>query len=460
MRSTDEPESGGMIRTPDAMESYLAAFTALETRGGSAGPAWLRERRQQAVARFRELGFPSPREEDWRHTNVAPIATARFAPFSDEIFEQLDPAALESFAPGDETWTRLVFVNGRFSSKLSSRGALPSSVRVTSLAEALVTEAAALEAHLAAHACDGDAFTALNTGLFEDGAFVAIPEDVAAEAPIHLVFLVAARQPGVRAMAQPRTLIVAGPRSRATLVEHYVGLDRAVYFTNAVTEVVLQDGAFLEHYKVQEESLGAYHVGVLQLAHGRDTGFTSSSIALGGQLVRNTLRVLFEAEGGACTLNGLYLVGGRQHVDNHVTVDHARPRCTSRQLYKGILDGTSRGVFNGRIIVRRDAQKTDAHQTNKNLLLADGPQVNSKPWLEIFANDVKCTHGAADGQLAEEALFYLRSRGLCGATARTLLTYGFANEVIKRVRIEPLRTYVERRLLSRLVDGRVTEGAV
>lgn len=458
MRPAAERKSHGTTRTPVAAESYLAAFTALETRGDAVGPPWLRERRRQAIVRFRDLGFPSPREEDWKYTNVAPIATAGFEPFADEIFEPVDPVALDPFAPGDETWTRLVFVNGQFSSKLSSRGALPPGVRVGSLAEALASEGAALKPHLAAHTRDGDVFTALNTGLFQDGAFVAIPEGAAVEAPIHLVFLSAAQESGVQAMAQPRTLVVAGRRSRATIVEHYAGLNRAVYFTNAVTEVVLEDGAFLDHYKVQEESLKAYHIGTLQLWHGGDTTFTSNSIALGGQLVRNTLRVCFEAEGGTCTLNGLYVVGGRQHVDHHITVDHARPRCASRQLYKGVLDGTSRGVFNGRIIVRRAAQKTDAHQANKNLLLADGPQVYSKPWLEIFADDVKCTHGAADGQLAEEALFYLRSRGLGDAAARTLLTYGFANEVIERIRVEPLRAYVERRLLSRLVNGRITEG--
>jgi Fe-S cluster assembly protein SufD len=441
-----------MVATPK--DTYLAGFEALE-RAGTAAPAWLHRIRRSAIDRFAEVGFPTVRLEDWKYTNVAAIAAAAFPPVLDEAPAGPGAEALEPFAfatPGP----RLVFVNGRYSAKLSSPASLPSGVRVTSLAEALVTDAAVVERHLARH---GDwarnGFTALSAAFAQDGAFVHLAPGTRVEEPIHLLFVAAA--PAAPVLSQPRNLVVAERESRATIVEHYVAVGDDTYLTNAVTEVVAGEGAIVEHYRVQQESRRGFHVGTTEVRQARDSRFTSGSVSLGGRLARHDLNVRFDAEGASCELDGLYVVGDRQHVDNHTLIDHARPRCTSRQLYKGVLDGASRAVFNGRVIVRPDAQRTDAHQTNKNLLLSASAEVDTKPQLEIFADDVKCTHGAAVGQLGEDAVFYLRSRGLGEAAARTLLTYGFVSDVLARIAVEPLRARLDALLMARLRDARAKE---
>lgn len=444
-----------MATTVSVTEQYLAAFDVFERTGAAAGPSWLRSLRRAAIARFAELGFPTAREEEWRYTSVAPIVEAAFPPAVDQDANGVDAEAIGPFMLGSAEWSRLVFVNGHYSAKLSSVRPLPDGVRVANLAEALVTDGQLLESQLGRYARDArDGFAALNAAFLQDGAFVYLPAGTRVQEPIHLLFVAAA---GV--LAQPRTLIVAGPASEATIIEHYVGLADRAYCENAVTDVAAGDGAVVRHYKLQEEGEQAFHVAAIQVDQQRDSTFRSCSAAMGGRLVRNTLGVRLAAEGGTCTLDGLYVVGGRQHVDNHVTVDHAQPRCASQQLYKGVLAGRSRAVFNGRILVRRDAQKTDANQTNKTLLLTEGPEVYSKPQLEIFADDVRCTHGAAEGQLADEAIFYLKSRGLREETARTLLTYGFASEVIGRIPVEPVRAHLDRLLLARLREGRAREAA-
>jgi Fe-S cluster assembly protein SufD len=311
-----------------------------------------------------------------------------------------------------------------------------------------------IERHLGRHVrWNSNVFAALNTAFVQDGGFVFLPPEARGETPIELVFL--ATTPGV--VAQPRTLIVAGRHSRLTVVERYVGITDEAYFTNAVTEIVAGPGAALDHYVVQEQGADAFHVATVHAALERDSTLATCEATFGGRLARTTLALTFAGEGARGAINGLYVVGGRQHVDHHVTVDHAVPRCASRQLFKGVLDGTARAVFSGRVIVRPDAQKTDATQTNKHLLLSDGVEVDSKPQLEIFADDVKCTHGAAEGQLAPEALFYLKSRGLGEETARALLTYGFAHEVLERVAVEPLQAYLDRLLMARLRSGLITK---
>jgi Fe-S cluster assembly protein SufD len=359
-----------------------------------------------------------------------------------------------SGAPTLAIWPRLVFVDGRYSPKLSTAGSLPGGGRAGSLAEAMITEREMVERHLGRHAdWDGNVFAALSTAFVQDGAFVCLPAEAQAETPLELLFL--ATTPGV--VAHPRTLIVAGLHSRLTVIERYVGLTDEAYFTNAVTEVVVGPGAAVDHYVLQEQGAEAFHVVTLHAALERDSALSTCGATFGGRLARTTLALEFAGEGARGAINGLYAVGGRQHVDHHVTVDHAVPRCASRQLFKGVLDGTSRAVFNGRILVRPNAQKTDATQTNKHLLLSDGVEVDSKPQLEIFADDVKCTHGAAEGQLAPEALFYLKSRGLGEASARALLTYGFAREVLERVAVAPLQAYLDHLLMARLRTGQTTK---
>jgi Fe-S cluster assembly protein SufD len=342
---------------------------------------------------------------------------------------------------------RLVFVNGRYSSRLSSRPSLPGGVRLSSLADTQTAGNELAEPHLARHAgWDANVFAALNTAFLRDGALLHLPDEASLAEPIELLFI--ATVPG--GLTQPRVLVVAGAHSRATVIERYVGLTEDTYFTNTVTEVVAGPGATVDHYVLQEQGSSAFHVATLHASLQRDSVFSTCGVTLGGQLSRATLTVAFGAEGGRGALRGLYLAGGRQHVDHHVTVDHAVPRCSSEQLYKGVLDGTARAVFNGRILVRPDAQKTDARQTNKHLLLSDGVEVDSKPQLEIFADDVRCTHGAAEGQLTPESIFYLRSRGLAEATARRLLTFGFAREVIARIGVEALQAHLDRTLMARL----------
>jgi Fe-S cluster assembly protein SufD len=433
-------------------DRYLADFEAFQRNGAARAPSWLRDLRQAAIGRFAELGFPTVREEAWRHTSVAPVVERAFRPPDGRAPEGREHDALASFQLGSAPW-RLLFVNGLFSAKWSSIQSLPGRARLLSLAEALVTEAGLVKPYLARYAdSEHNGFTALNTAFSRDGAFVSLPAGARLPEPIHLVFVGASD-----ALAQPRILVVAGPGSEATIIEHYVGLAGHAYLTNAVTEIVVGEGASIRHYTLLEESEPAFHVGTIRVDQDRDSTFRACSAAMGGRLVRNNLGVLLRAPGASCVLDGLYVVTGRQHVDNHVAVDHAAPRCASQQLYKGILDGRSRAVFNGRILVRRDAQKTDANQTNKSLLLAEGPEVYSKPQLEIFADDVRCTHGAAEGQLAEEVIFYLKSRGLGEATARTLLAYGFARQVIDRIAVDSLRARLDRLLLARLRPAQVAE---
>ncbi|MGH7300387.1 MAG: Fe-S cluster assembly protein SufD, partial [Candidatus Rokuibacteriota bacterium] len=326
--------------------------------------------------------------------------------------------------------------------------------RVGSLAEALITDEPTVRAHLAADVAPGDAFGALNAAFWPDGAFLHVPAGVRLEEPIQLLFVATAGAPGAD---HPRSVIVLEPESRAVLVESYVALGEEAYLTNASTEMALGPGAGLEHHRIVLEGRRAFHVGRIRVRQGPDSRFASHAVTLGGRLVRSEVDVRLDAPGAECALNGLFVVGGAQHVDTHTVVDHARPRTTSRQLYKGVLDGRSRGVFNGRVVVRPGADGTDAHQTNKNLILSDGVEVDSKPQLEIFADDVKCSHGAADGQLAEDAIFYLESRGLDEVAARTLLTHGFANEVLGRIGVEPVRAWCEELLRGRLRGGRVPE---
>ncbi|HEX9820133.1 MAG TPA: Fe-S cluster assembly protein SufD [Methylomirabilota bacterium] len=436
-----------------AKDRYLAEFEALERQGALRSPSWLSPLRRRAIDRFGGRGFPTTRDEDWRYTNLAALTTMPFQPAAPSP-DGVPAGALERLALAGAEWPRLVFVDGHYSPKLSTARPLPGDGRVGSLAEAMITDGDLVGLHLGRHVgWDGNVFAALSTAFIQDGAFVCLPAEARGATPIELVFL--ATTPGV--VAQPRTLIVAGRHSRLTVVERYVGLTDEAYFTNAVTEVVAGPGATVDHYVLQEQGAEAFHVATLHAALERDSAFATCGATFGARLARTTLTLAFAGEEARGAVNGLYVVGGRQHVDHHVTVDHAVARCASQQLFKGVLDGTARAVFNGRIVVRPDAQKTDAIQTNKHLLLSDGVEVDSKPQLEIFADDVKCTHGAAEGQLAPEALFYLRSRGLEEATARALLTYGFAREVLERVTVEPLRGYLDSLLVARLRTGRTTK---
>jgi Fe-S cluster assembly protein SufD len=433
--------------------AYAASFRALQDREGASSPSWVERLRESAFMRFEELGFPTTHQEEWKYTNVAPIAKTKFeAAFEKRAGESaLDAAELQAFSYEEARGSHLVFVNGFYRSELSSIEALPASVAAMDIADALKDEkyGNVVREQLARSAdFSENAFTALNTAFLASGAFVLIPEGVQVESPLHLLFLSDGR--GVLTASFPRVLIVAERGSTATVIESYAGVREDAYFTNAVVEINLADGARLNHYKVQRESTEAFHVATTQATMGRDSSFNSTTVTLGARLSRHNINVMLDHEGAECWVDGLYIVGEGQHTDTHSLIDHRQPHCTSHQLYKGILDGKSRAVFNGKVFVRVGAQQTDAKQTNRNLLLSNEARVDTKPQLEIFADDVKCAHGATVGQLEEEELFYLVSRGLSPDIARNLLTYGFAEEVIEKIKVESIRAQLDKAVLNRL----------
>jgi Fe-S cluster assembly protein SufD len=445
-----------MIDVTEERDLYLSNFALLEKSLSGKEPAWLHRIRKEAMARFAELGFPSTRNEEWRFTNVAPLVKTPFKPAS---YQPAAPAAgsIERFTLGRWAGYQLVFINGQFSKEYSSPQLLSRGVQVSNLATALQSDAGWLDSHLARYASyEEHPFVALNTAFIAEGALINIPKDTVVEEPIHLLFISIGN--GEATVSHPRNLIVAGPNSQTKVIESYAGVDDGIYFTNAVTEIVAGENAVIDHYKVQRESVRAFHVATLQVQQARSTNVSTHSISLGGALVRNDVNAVLDGEGCDCVLNGLYMVAGRQHVDNHTRIDHAKPHCSSRELYKGILDEKARAVFNGRIIVRPGAQKTDSKQTNKNLLLSEEALVNTNPQLEIYADDVKCTHGATIGQLSADALFYLRSRGIGLDTARNLLTYAFASDITGRIKIEAVRAELEQVLFAQLPqDEKVVE---
>lgn len=441
-----------MMETIDQKKNwYLSNFEVFEKSLNGEATSHIHTIRKSAISRFVELGFPTTHDEEWKYTDVAPLANVPFTSILGYPADGLVVRDIEQFALGKGN--RLVCVNGHFSKDLSSISSLPAGVTMGSLAVALRNDSALVEQHLTRYArYDDNAFTALSTAFLRDGVFVAIPDGIILEEPIQLLFI--ATGPNTEFVSHPRNLILVGKNSQVSIVESYVNLTNNTYFTNAVSEIALGENAVLEHEKFQNESSRSFHIGTLQVHQDRSSNFISNSISFGGALVRNNITSVLDGDGSECTLNGLYVVTGDQHIDNHTTIDHAKPHCGSHELYKGILAGKSKGVFNGKIIVRKDAQKTDAKQTNKNLVLSDEAVIDTKPQLEIFANDVKCTHGATVGQLDDEAIFYLRSRGIGARDAQDILISAFANDVMNRIKVEPLRNRLREILHERLEQER------
>ncbi|HEY6293497.1 MAG TPA: Fe-S cluster assembly protein SufD [Terriglobia bacterium] len=444
-----------MTAVQDKQDIYFERFTALARERAGHEPSWLGEIRRAAIDRFGDLGFPTTHHEEWRFTNVTPIARTLFVPAK-------APSEFLSVRLSDGmAWLKgchvLAFLNGR-KGELEPDG-MPSGVSVGNLAQALSgtlpSTDPAVEAHLARHAGYEDhAFVALNTGLFEDGALIQVAPNAVVNQPIVLLF---ATIPGAEStLTHPRNLVLVGAGAQASFIEIHVGFDGSrgkspvIYFTNAVTEVVAGENAIVDYTRIQDETDHGFHVGILQVEQGRSSSVTTHSIALGGRLDREEVRAVLNGEGAEALLHGLYVIGGHQHVDNHTLIDHAKPHCSSREVYKGVLDGHAAGVFNGKIAVRKDAQKTDSKQSNKNLLLSEDATINTKPQLEIYADDVKCTHGATIGQIDPEAVFYLRSRGLGLEEARNLLIRAFADDILDRIKFEPLRSGLREALRSRM----------
>jgi Fe-S cluster assembly protein SufD len=412
-------------------------------------PSWLLPLRKTGIANFAKLGFPTLHDEDWRFTNVAPLAKLPLQPASEPANDTAAKTVLGKYIFAHLPGARLVFVNGYYSTALSSLRGLPSGVKMSNLAAAMVANSVFVEKQFCQCALtDDNAFAALNQAFFHDGGFVYVPAGVSIAEPIQFVFISTAKQGGET--IQPRNLIIAEANSRATIIESYLSTHNAAYFTNAVTEIAAGDNATLEHVKFQDEAADAFHLATIAGKLGRASHVKIHSFALGAKLSRTSIRANLAGEGLECILNGLYLTRDEQLADHHMIVEHAQPHCASHEYFNGILDDKSRGVFHGRILVRKIAQKTDAKQTNKNLLLSDNATADTKPQLEIYADDVKCTHGATIGQLNDESIFYLRSRGIGADNARRMLIHAFAGEIIARVKHDSVREELDKLVWNRL----------
>lgn len=417
---------------------------AFAARSAGNEPAWLAPLREQAMATFAANGFPTPRSEDWHYTSLAPVASVPF-----RLGGQSGSTNVADIAPYTlrAEWPAFVIHNGAFSPALSSLDALPEGVQVIDLATAWTTEPALLEQWLGKVADPAHPMTALNTGLMRDGVVIVIRKDAVADRPIHVMHVADAG--AELSAALPRVLIVAERHSKATVIESFVGLSDAEYLVNAVAEVVVHEGATLHHVKIQREGSKATHVGTTEVRQARDSHYLNFSFAMGGKLSRTNVYTILDGENCGVTLNGLYLADGQQHVDHQTRVEHAQPHCFSRELYKGVLDGEARAVFNGKVYVHPIAQKTDGKQSNHTLLLSPEARIDTKPQLEIFADDVKCTHGATVGRLDPVGLFYMRSRGVGVEQARKLMTYAFAADVLETIEDETIRTALEELTLER-----------
>lgn len=430
-----------------ANTSHLSRFEEFERGVAGNSPGWLRALRTAGIAHFAHQGFPTVQHEEWRFTDVSPITALPFKPATQPQYDGATEKAIEAQTFGGMTCHRLVFLNGHFSPQLSTLLPRPDGVKLGCLAAAVHSDGPLVEKHLGRHASYTDnPFVALNTAFVQDGAFLHIPARVEMTEPVHLLFLTT--ESGLTTF--PRNLIIADHDSSVKIVEDYVSLAPAAHFTCPTTEIIVAENASVEHARLQRENEAAFHVGMTQAAQAAASRVLSHSISLGGRLARHNIHLALNGPGIDSILNGLYLVGENQLVDHHTVADHASPYCNSHEFYHGILGGKAQGVFNGKIFVRPQAQKTDAKQTNRNLLLSDHATIHTKPQLEIFADDVKCTHGATVGQLDEQAIFYLRSRGIGYDDARNMLVHAFAGGILDRITIDAVRAELERTLFDRL----------
>ena len=441
-----------IMRATESQAQYVAAYKRIMSGAAKRLPAWLSALRDEGFARFEALGFPTLKDEDWKYTPVEPITGQSFARANGEA-TRVSPSDFVTRSMIDPTAPRLVFVNGIYTPDLSRTGNLERGVVVASLGDFINADEKTAAASLGRYASgQRQPFVALNTAFLEDGAVVSLGSGCRADGPIYLVFLSSGE--GQPVVSHPRTLILLGAGSEAKIIESFLGLPGGAYFCNPVTELVAGPNTAIEHYRLQQESDAGYHIGALVAHLERGSQLTAHAVSLAGALVRNNVRVVLNGEGAECTLNGLYLADGKQHIDNFTEIEHAKPHASSWELYKGILGGSAHGVFNGKIVVHKDAQKTNARQTNKNLLLSENAVVNTQPQLEIYADDVKCSHGSSVGQMDGDALFYLRSRGLGLEEAKNLLSFAFARDVVGRMKIDSLRQRLDDYLVARLEGPR------
>jgi Fe-S cluster assembly protein SufD len=422
-------------------EQFLAEFESMEEKWSRNGSSWLLPLRKEAMARFSELGIPAPNDENWRQTNLKPIRETVFSRAPEAVLDTQGLQILDTMTIEGAGSNRLVFINGRYSKEYSNLEEFQSGIVVSSLAEALKSGGDRVKSSLTKIAgYDDHAFVALNTAFIEDGAYVYLPENAAVDKPLQLIYISTGGSEAV--VSHPRNLVIAERGSRARFIESYGAVGEGVYLTNAVTEIYLEEKANISHCKLQLESPNAFHFASIRAHQALGSNLANHNISIGGKLIRNDIGTVLDDENAVCTLNGLYLGIGNQHIDNHTDIDHAKPNCNSFELYKGILDEKASAIFKGKILVRQDAQKTDAVQSNHGLLLSETANLYTRPQLEIYADDVKCTHGATVGELDEKAIFYLRSRGIDEKSARAIMIAAFAQELVDDIELESVRTMV------------------
>ena len=437
-------------------ESYVERLSEFLDSAQKDAPEWVTTLRREAISGFGKLGFPTLSDEEWRFTNLAALRRSSFSIAGNGI-SGVSEKSVDSCGFAGLDCLRLVFVNGRFASSLSDAGDAGEGVLVKSLSEAIREQGDLVREHLARYAdYEKDAFISLNTSYFEDGVFVHVPDGTVLEKPVHVLHVSTDEDRPL--FINPRNLIIVGQSSAARVIEHYVSASQSVYFSNVVTEVVCAENANLEHYRLEFESRKAFNFSTLRVNQQKNSNIASHSILCGGAIVRNNVHPVLAGEGCNSDIYGLFISEGRQHMDNFMRVEHASPHCDSRQFYNGVLDDRSKGVFHGRILVHEGAEKTDAKQTNRNLLLSDTAQIDTKPQLEIYNDDVKCTHGATIGQMDEEALFYLRSRGIPMRKAKIIMLRAFTSETLEHMSIDSVREVLESVVMKwfeqRLQDGK------
>lgn len=441
-----------MMQVSKEVENYVKDFRSFENNGASGAPAWLKELRSNAIGKFSELGFPTVKQEDWRFTNILPLTKISFGHTTEKELPNIRYSDIAKFVVEKSSKSLFVFIDGYFNKDLSNLSALPKEVVAGNLSQSVAANGEFIKKHLGKHlSLQSHPFAALNSAFVHDGAFVHLPQGIAAGQPIQLLFISSSPK-NAHVVSYPRNLLIVDERASATFIETYASLSDDISFSNAVTEVFVGKESAVDFVKIVQESEKAFHVGTMQIQQEDRSRFTAFSLALGGSITRNDINITVNGAQCETMLDGLYVPANEQLVDHHTFIDHRQPNCSSREIFKGIISGSSRSVFNGKIFVRKEAQKTDSKQTNRNLLLSDKATVDTKPQLEIFADDVKCTHGATVGGLDAASLFYVKSRGIGEEAARALLTVGFASEVTNYINDSGLRKHVDALIIERLQE--------
>ena len=437
-------------------EWYISAFSSFEKGLNGQTKIPFHKHRKNALSQLNMLGFPTTKHEDWKYTNLDSLLKINFEPASKDMDVEIDRNSIKKFLIAEKDFHLIVFINGSFSKELTSIKSVGQNIIIDSLNSAFKNHSNLINDHIGKYtSTQEDSFTALNTAFSYDGAFVYLPENAKLEKPVQFLFL--SDSESQSKLHTLRNLFIAENHSQATIIETYAGLSDNTYFTNTVSEIIADENSQIDHFKIQSESNNAFHIGSTFIHQDQNSNFTSNSFSFGGKLVRNNLNSILDGEGIECIMDGLYIANENQLIDNHTSIDHAKPHCQSHELYKGILDDKARGVFSGKIMVRKDAQKTNAVQSNNCVLLSDDATIDTKPQLEIYADDVKCTHGATVGQLDDDAFFYMRSRGIGKKQARELLIYAFASDVVDRIKSDSVREKIAGMLSEKLTMTKAVE---